>query len=218
MAKQASALLIVEKGSEDASVIPLEQATHVIGKLPDADIPLDNPFVSRRHAQILIDQGRFKISDLGSKNGTYVNGLRLTTEPRWLNSGDRIELGRDQVLLRFQAATTTLTLPAAGSKHEGKGVAVDLASRDAWVQGVVLEPRLSRKEFDVLELLYRRRGEACSKDDIAGHAWPERSHGDVSDQEIEQCVRRLRLRVEQDPSQPRHILNVRGYGYKLAKE
>ena len=200
MAKQASALLIVEKGSEDASVIPLEQATHVIGKLPDADIPLDNPFVSRRHAQILMDQGRFKISDLGSKNGTYVNGLRLTTEPRWLNSGDRIELGRDQVLLRFQAATTTLTLP------------------DAWVQGVVLEPRLSRKEFDVLELLYRRRGEACSKDDIAGHAWPERSHGDVSDQEIEQRVRRLRLRVEQDPSQPRHILNVRGYGYKLAKE
>ena len=68
-------------------------------------------------------------------------------------------------------------------------------------------PRLSRKEFDVLELLYQRRGEACKKDELAAHAWSERSSGDVSDQEIEQCVRRLRLRVEPDPSEPRYILS-----------
>ena len=85
-----------------------------------------------------------------------------------------------------------------------------------WVQGTQLDPRLVRKEFAVIELLYQRGGEACSKDQIAIHAWPERTEGDVGDQEIEQCIRRLRLRVEPDPSQPQHIINIRGYGYKLA--
>jgi DNA-binding response OmpR family regulator len=57
----------------------------------------------------------------------------------------------------------------------------------------------------------------CSKDEIASYAWSERALGDVGDQEIEQCIRRLRLRVEPDPSNPAYVLNVRGYGYKLAQ-
>ena len=216
--KVGSALLVVEKGVEEASVIPLDQPEHIIGKRPSADIPLDNPYVSRQHAQVRLDQGDYRITDLASKNGTYVNGARLANEPHLLRNGDRIELGRDQVVLRFQAWSTTLTLPALAGLDASRGVVVDLASREASVQGVQLEPRLSRKEFDVLELMYQRRGQACSKDDIATHAWPERPEGDVGDQEIEQCIRRLRLRVEPDPAQPRYILNVRGYGYKLAPE
>ena len=213
--ESAAALLIVEKGIEEASVIPLDQRSYLIGNLPDADIRLANPFVSRRHAQIQADKGRYKVSDLGSKNGTYVNGVRLTEQERWLNSGDVIEFGRDQVVLRFQAWTTTLTFPGAHAKVEASDFVVDGKSWEVWVQELILEPRLSRKEFDVLDLLYRRKGEVCSKDDIAAHAWPERSHGDVSDQEIEQCMRRLRLRVEPDPSQPRYVLTLRGSGYKF---
>jgi DNA-binding response OmpR family regulator len=94
---------------------------------------------------------------------------------------------------------------------------VDSGSREVWVQGQQLEPRLSRKEFDVLALLYRKAGQACSKDEIASHGWSDRTQGDVGDQEIEQCIRRVRLRVEPDPSSPVYILTVRGYGYKLAQ-
>ncbi len=68
----------------------------------------------------------------------------------------------------------------------------------------------------MLDLLSQKRGEACSKDDIAVVGWPERNDGDVGDQEIEQSIRRLRLRIEPDPSQPRYIVTVRGFGYKLA--
>ena len=50
--ESAAALLIVEKEIEEASVIPLDQKSYLIGNLPDADIRLANPFVSRRHAQI----------------------------------------------------------------------------------------------------------------------------------------------------------------------
>ncbi|MFQ6026211.1 MAG: FHA domain-containing protein [Dehalococcoidia bacterium] len=213
-----AALLVVEKGSEDASVIPLDQPSHLIGKLPYSDISFNNPYVSRRHAQILSSRGRYQIDDLGSKNGTYINGTQLVEGPRLLANGDRIELGRDQVVLRFQTWNTTITLATSEGGGKANSIKVDPRSREVWVQGIQVEPRLSRKEFDVLELLHQRKGEACSKDEIAFKAWPERSSGDVGDQEIEQCIRRLRIRVESDPSQPQYILNIRGYGYKLSTD
>ncbi|MDP6065283.1 MAG: helix-turn-helix domain-containing protein [SAR202 cluster bacterium] len=79
-------------------------------------------------------------------------------------------------------------------------------------------PPLSRKEFDVVNVLYQRRGEACSKYDIALGGWPERPGGDVGGQKIEQTVRRIRLRVELTSSEHRYAITVRGFGYKLSKD
>ena len=216
MLTQPGAMLIVEKGIDDASVIPLDRAAHVIGKSPDADIFADNPYVSRSHAQISVNGEYFEIRDLGSKNGTYLNGVRLTDSDRSrLKNDDKIELARGQVILRFSMWGATATLPAV-SDIETDDLRVEPRSREVVLQGTKLEPPLSRKEFDVLNLLYTRRGEACSKDQIANAGWPERPDGDVADQDIEQCIRRLRLRVEPDPSQPEHIVTIRGYGYKLS--
>ena len=93
---------------------------------------------------------------------------------------------------------------------------VNVRSREVWIKGSKLDPPLTRKEFDILSLLYERKGDACSKDEIAERGWPERTGGDVADQDIEQCVRRLRLRIEPDPSHPSYIVTLRGYGYKFS--
>ncbi len=215
MTDHPEAMLVVERGLEDYSVIPLEQPACVLGKSTSANIVLDNPYVSRRHALISQRHEHFEIEDLGSKNGTLVNGSRLTTGGQRLHTGDRIELGRGQVVLRFQRWGSTVTLPPDGQATL-EDLVVDARSREVWVRGQKVEPPFSRKEFDVLGLLYERRGEACSKDDIAARGWPERTEGDVGDQDIEQYVRRLQLRVEPDPSRPQHILTVRGFGYKLS--
>lgn len=79
-------------------------------------------------------------------------------------------------------------------------------------------PSLSRKEFDVVNVLYQRRGEACSKYYIALGGWPERPGVDMGDQKIEQTVRRIRLRVELTSSEHRYAITVRGFGYKLSKD
>ena len=202
-------MLVVERGVPGVRVVPLDQGIYILGASPDADVFLDNLYVSRDHAQIIREQQRFRIRDLDSKNGTFANGTRLKGDGQLLWSGDRIELREGQVLLRFETRGSTLTLNVAS-------LVVDLRSRDVWVRGERLEPPLSRKEFDVVSLLFQKRGEACSKDEIAASGWPERSEGDVGDQEIEQTVRRLRLRIEADPSQPRYVVTVRGYGYKLS--
>jgi len=158
---------------------------------------------------------RFRIRDLDSKNGTFVNGQRLKSETYLLQGGDKVEFAEGQVVLRFQERGTTLTMPSGAATMGEADIMVDSRSRDVWIRADKLDPPLSRKEFDVLDLLFQKRGQACSKDEIAAIGWPERNGGAVGDQEIEQSIRRLRLRVEPDPSNPKYIVTVRGYGYKL---
>ncbi len=216
MTRGPETMLVVEAGIPNTRVIPLNQQVCLIGAYADADVFIDNPYISRMHAQIVQEGGRYRIRDLDSKNGTYVNGTRLEGDGHVLKSGDTIELAENEVLLRFRKRGTTVSLPSG--KQEDNDILVDSKSREVRVQGQELGTPLSRKEFDVLNLLYQKRGEACSKDEIASVGWPERNGGDVGDQEIEQSIRRLRLRIEPDASQPQYVVTVRGYGYKLAHE
>ncbi|MFC1935202.1 FHA domain-containing protein [Chloroflexota bacterium] len=216
MEEPSGAVLVVEKGMAEASVIPLDKRVHILGKAAGADTAVDNPYVSRRHAEVCFVEGRYQVRDLGSKNGTFVNGSAVGSAAQWLNNGDRIELGRDQVVLRFQTSSGTITLPSSEETSPG-AILVDARSQKVQVGERLLAPPLSAREFAVLLLMYERKGEACSGNEIASRGWPERDQINVAEREIEQCVRRLRLRLEPDPSQPCHILTVPGRGYKLAQ-
>ncbi len=63
-----------------------------IGRSPDCDIFLDDVTVSRKHAVLLHDGGRFTIEDQGSLNGTYVNRRRIESAP--LSDGDELQIGK----------------------------------------------------------------------------------------------------------------------------
>ena len=63
-----------------------------LGRAPENDIVLDDPMISRAHAQIEWNGSGFLISDLGSINGTFVNSARLFSTPRQLRDGDEISL------------------------------------------------------------------------------------------------------------------------------
>lgn len=69
--------LVVFSHNGVANEYPLEGPKLVIGRDPDCQIRLNNPQVSRRHAQLLIDADRILVSDLGSRNGTFVGGRRI---------------------------------------------------------------------------------------------------------------------------------------------
>src|SRR4051812_36507338 len=64
-----------------------------IGRLPDNDVTVAKEAVSRHHAKIEAAQGGFWIADLGSRNGTKLNGERFSGESRWLANGDTIVIG-----------------------------------------------------------------------------------------------------------------------------
>src|SRR3989442_2317187 len=73
-------------------IVPLDKAIFTIGRRRTADLCVESADVSRDHAQIAHVDGRFVISDCGSRFGTFVNGEPVTE--RSIAHGDRIRLGR----------------------------------------------------------------------------------------------------------------------------
>jgi hypothetical protein len=82
----------------DGSRVRLGDEPAVIGRVPECAIPLSDPQVSRRHAEVRRDDFGFKVVDLGSTNGTQVNGV--TVKEQSLSDGDVIGVGSTS--LRYQ--------------------------------------------------------------------------------------------------------------------
>ena len=69
-----------------------------IGRLAESDVMIDDKGVSRRHAQIRTKDGRSTLTDLGSTNGTKLNGQQVQSRP--LSDGDRITVGNTVIEYR----------------------------------------------------------------------------------------------------------------------
>jgi pSer/pThr/pTyr-binding forkhead associated (FHA) protein len=109
--QKAHAKLVIERGKSVGKIFMLSSADSQIGRwdadggiFPDVDLDSDDPEakVSRRHARITMNDGKYFLEDLGSTNGTFVNrGKRLPAGTRQqLNDGDEIIVGK--TFLRFQ--------------------------------------------------------------------------------------------------------------------
>lgn len=210
--------IVVRSGVPSPTVIPIPQGTNVLGRHADADIVLNSPFISRQHVRIDYDGRECTVRDLGSKNGTYLNNRRIDERPVPLGDRDLIHLGGEGgVVLEFQASTRTPTLGQAEEREHPRGAAVtvDARARQVRVRGQILDPPLSRKEFDILDFLFRNADRACTPLEIAAAGWPERAADQVSDTEIRQYIRRIRRRIEFDSRRPQYIRTIHGYGYRL---
>jgi pSer/pThr/pTyr-binding forkhead associated (FHA) protein len=85
-------LLVVVRGPNAGARLALVKDVTTAGRHPDADLFLDDVTVSRRHAEFARDDGGFRLRDVGSLNGTYLNGERVDDAP--LGNGDEVQIGR----------------------------------------------------------------------------------------------------------------------------
>jgi DNA-binding winged helix-turn-helix (wHTH) protein len=105
----------------EARQVPLTEGENIIGRAPDASVWIDAAGVSRHHARIMATSSP-TIEDLGSKNGTYLDGQRVAkTQP--LGDGNQIRLGSVVVTFRVPPATgSTETVsskkPVRHSRHD----------------------------------------------------------------------------------------------------
>jgi adenylate cyclase len=86
-------------------------AAHIVGRAPTSDIPIIDPTISRRHAELECRDGVVSVRDLGSSNGTFLNGVRV--ESGLVAVGDVVTFGK--VALRLQQTTIVSPSPAAAS-------------------------------------------------------------------------------------------------------
>lgn len=98
-------------------------------------------------------------------------------------------------------------------------------TRDAYVSGpfvLDLKSRMLRKgdreidltgvEFNIMELFFKNEGVALVREKILEGAWGENYYGDIKIVDVN--IRRLRMKIEDDPSNPQYIVTVWGYGYR----
>lgn len=86
------AMLFVRRGTNAGATYLIENDVTRVGRSPDSDIFLDDVTVSRQHAEFHREAGHFKLQDLGSLNGTYVNGESV--EVTQLHRGDEVQIGK----------------------------------------------------------------------------------------------------------------------------
>ncbi len=94
---------------------------------------------------------------------------------------------------------------------ESGGVRMDVERHSVSVEGK--EVRLALKEFELLEMLLRNAGRVMTRGQLIDRIWGADYVGDTKTLDVH--VKRLRSKIEQDPSRPRYLVTVRGLGYKF---
>lgn len=91
-----------------------------IGRAPECELRIASSQISRRHCRVLIENDRVYIEDLGSSNGTIVNGVLIAPHERVeLSAGDEITIGPAQFQLKMNSANITPRIPPLGSLLAG---------------------------------------------------------------------------------------------------
>jgi hypothetical protein len=93
IAAEGPALVVRSGGGRAGEHFSPQAERTTIGRSPDNDIFLDDVTVSRKHAVLVQSDGEFRIEDLGSLNGTFVNRRRIDSATR-LQSGDEVQIGK----------------------------------------------------------------------------------------------------------------------------
>lgn len=127
--------------------LELRTGAVVVGRSSTCHIVLDDGLVSRRHAQFTVSGKLALVEDFGSVNGVYVNGERISGQ-RALRDGDRVQIGKQDFVLRSATKVVTLDMPERFSAETLHGQSVP----EVVFEGEKARDELTRRT-DALELL-----------------------------------------------------------------
>lgn len=96
--RQAGELLVVRSETQSGMKVSVADSV-VLGRSPEAEVLLDDPYASMFHMRLTMNGDTLMLADLGTTNGTYVNGRRVTT-PLPLNKGDSVQVGKTVMEVR----------------------------------------------------------------------------------------------------------------------
>lgn len=188
----------------------------IIGRDPSCAIMVADRQVSRFHARLTRQEEGVLLEDLGSKNGSYVNG-RLLDEPCLLQDGDLLQVALIQALV-YLSSDSTMPLPASPRAAVGTGscrLTLDVRARRVWVCGEELLPALSLPQFRLLQILYEQPEKVVPRQQLVETVWSDDEADGVSEEALDALVRRLRDRLALVDPTHAYIITVRGHGLRL---
>lgn len=205
-------MLVIYKGSLIGNRWFIDKPSLTIGRAADCDIVLPDRQISRYHVRIECDQHGYLLRDLGSKNGTFVNGESVTEQPYRLNDGDEIVLA-NVCTLGFIAGE--VTLPLDNSNGSLVTLTIEDSTKSVMLGRRELDPPLSPAQFSLLSFLMGAGGRVISREEVINVIWPD-AEGGVTDQAVDALVYRLRERLMELDTSHNYIVTVRGHGFRFA--
>ena len=217
MDAQEVPLLMVQDGPLAGREFRLDRDVMTLGRGDECDVVVPERQISRVHMRIRREATGYFLEDLGSKNGTFINGRQvLSGAPALLQDGDEIQLA---LCVRMVFVGAEATLPLSGREElptSSGGLRLDKAQRRVWIDDNELQPPLSLAQYRLLELLCDAGGRVVSREEVVAAVWPEAVEEGVSEQAIDALVRRLRDRLAEPGQDHEYIVTVRGHGFRLA--
>jgi len=194
---------------KDDILVGRDDACHVI---------IQNRQVSRYHARLVNLPEGVQLEDLGSKNGTHVNGQEVV-EPILLQDGDVIQIAFAQQFIYLSSdSTLPLELPP-GEVVENIAIPrllrLDKRARRVWIGNEELLPPLSVSQYQLLEILSDNPGRVVSRSELVQAVWGQDDAVGISEQALDALVRRLRDRLAAINSEHQFLITVRGHGLRL---
>ena len=204
LAKEGYAVVTAETGPDAVAQFEAEGADLVLLDLmlPGmSGIDVCRALRSRSHVPIIMLTA--KDSEIDKVVGLELGADDYVTKPY----SSRELLARIKAVLRRLAEPEEL-LPAT---IESGPVRMDIERHVVTVAGETVN--LPLKEFELLELLLRNSGRVLTRGQLIDRIWGSDYVGDTKTLDVH--IKRLRAKVEEDPASPRHIITVRGLGYKF---
>jgi len=157
------------------------------------------------------------------QEGNSVPMIMLTVKDQEVDKVLGLELGADDYVtkpfsLRELLARVNALLRRSSENIPGNSAfsigetAFDLKKFEALKNGKVIE--YTTLEFNILKLLFERKGQAIFRTEFLNHVWGE-NNTVVTERTIDSHIANIRKKLEDDPADPRYIVSVRGVGYKL---
>lgn len=175
----------------------------------------------------LPDGTGFDFCERVRKNGSLIPVIFLTASDEEVSVIRGLDCGGDDYItkpfrlgelcsrIRALLRRARIQKPEAPSSLSCGGITIELLSSRAFQNGRPLE--LTGAEYRLLSLLLRNAGHVVTREVILNELWDDAGHF-VDDNTLSVYVRRLREKVETDPSNPAHLITVRGFGYEWKED
>jgi len=222
-------VLVVE---DDASImlglsINLEKEGYVVLRAEDGERGLE--LARRERPDLLIldimlpRMNGFQVLQTARREGLNMPIIVLSARTGEMDKVTGLELGAEdyvakpfslaELLARVRAALRRGPRPteAPRSVHTFGDARVDVPARTVSRRGEPVE--MTATEFDLLVCLIEARGVALSRESIFARVWGPNHHG--TPRTIDNFIQQLRTKLEPDPQRPRHLVTVRGVGYRF---
>jgi hypothetical protein len=204
------AALLVKDASGLERMVPVDGPVMTIGRGRACSVRIDSTYVSRQHARIELRAGGPTLLDLGSHNGTLLNGLGVSG-PMPLCVDDVITVADATITcLEESASDSTRTLRPRSAPNDT--LLLNAATHEVRLGARRPSRPLSAQEFALLRLVYEHRDRVCRREELGDAIWGA-NNWDMN--MLHRLVHRLKEKIEPEPAQPRYVQTVPWVGYRL---